>query len=95
MPQDRGQDRHKNKWHTQVRDIPLDVWARIKAGASARYVNNGRGRTRPLNVGEYITRCVLLTEHVRNVAEEADSEAEFYKSVMDKMQELALEAVRA
>lgn len=78
-------DRHKNKWHTQVRDIPPDVWARIKAGAMAR----------GLNIGEYITRSIILVEQVREAAQEADSEDEFYKRVNSVMEELGLDAVIA
>ncbi len=91
---DRSKDRHKTPWHTQVRDVPPEVWARIRAGATSRYVMDN-GRSRHLNVGEYITRCVLLAEAVRDAAEESDDEAEFYKRITEVMEELGLEAVRA
>lgn len=85
---------HKNKWHTQVRDIEPEVWARIKAGATARYVQEN-GRTRPLNIGEYITRMAQLTEAVRHAADTADSEQEFYKVVTGALEDLGLETVHA
>lgn len=94
MAQDRGKDRHKAKWHTQIRDIPPEVWARVKAGATSRYIQDD-GKVRPLNVGEYLTRCVLLVETVREAAQEANSEDEFYKRVIETMEQLGLEAVYA
>jgi hypothetical protein len=78
-------DRHKNKWHTQVRDIPPDVWARIKASAMARQ----------MNIGEYITSTVVLAEQVRDIAEQANDEDEFYKQVTEALEKLNLEAVVA
>ena len=85
MATNRSADRHKNKWHTQVRDIPPDVWARIRTGAMARQ----------MNIGEYITRSVKLVEQVRDAAETADSEDEFYKRVTKALEELNLETVVA
>lgn len=84
----------KPKWHTQIRDIPPDVWSRVKAGATARYIQDN-GRSRPLNVGEYLTRCVLLTERVREAADQCDSEQEFGARVLKDLQELGLETVYA
>lgn len=81
------------RWHTQVRDIPPDVWARVRAGATSRYVEES-GRIRPLNVGEYLTRCILLTERVRDIAESADSEDQFYREVLAELESLGLQAVR-
>lgn len=91
---DRKADRHRSRFHTQVRDIPPEVWARIKAAAAARYVIEGH-RARPLNIGEYITRCATFVEQVRDIAEMADSEDEFYKRVTQALEELGLETVRA
>lgn len=85
-------DRHASKWHTQVRDIPPEVWARVRAAATARYVEVN-GRMRPLNVGEYITRCVVLAERVRDAAESSDTNDEFTKKVLAALKELGLEAV--
>lgn len=85
MVQDRSVDRHKNKWHAQVRDIPIDVWMRVKAGAAARQ----------MNIGEYLTSTVLLAERVRDAADQADSEDEFYKAVTGALEELNLETVIA
>lgn len=92
--QDRKKDRHKGKWHTQVRDIPPETWARIKAGAAARYVQEN-GSSRPLNIGEYITRMAELTDRVRIAADTADSEDEFYREVRGALEELGLETVHA
>lgn len=82
---DRKADRHKNKWHAQIRDVPPDVWSRIKAGAVARQ----------MNIGEYITHCVLLSEQVRHAADESNDEKEFYNRVSQALEELGLETVIA
>lgn len=91
---DRKADRHKDKWHATVRDVPPETWARIKAGATSRYVQEN-GRVRPLNIGEYITRVVELTDVVRMAADESDSEVEFYKRVTEALKNLGLETVYA
>lgn len=85
MVKDRKDDRHKDKWHAQIRDVPPDVWARIKAGAMARQ----------MNIGEYITNAVLLAERVRACADEVNSEDEFYKEVTAAMEQLNMETVIA
>lgn len=82
------------RWHTQIRDIPPDVWSRVLVGAKSRYIQTN-GRSRPLNVGEYLTRVILLSEVVREAAEGSDTEKEFTEKVIGALEELGLEAVHA
>lgn len=77
-------DRHKDKWHASLRDVPPDVWSRVRSGAAARGIN----------MGEYVTRCILLAETVRDAVDDDLSMGEFSAEVTERMEELGLGAVR-
>lgn len=85
MTKDRSMDRHNDKWHTQVRNIPPDVWQRVRSAAIAR----------GMNIGEYLTQCILIAEEARNLVDDAVETDEFYRVLVNHMNELNMGVVRA